>query len=542
MREMKTYMKIAAAMLLCLPLCSCDSWLDTEPVGNIEADEFYKTPQEAEFALIGVYSGLLSISDYYWYMGELRADHLWTATAEDSNTQRDYIDIMTYSTNQVLAATINSAWLAYYKIISRANYLIHKMKDTEFAEPEEDGTDIKASFEAEARVLRAFAYFDLVRFFGRVPMVTEPQTVDEAMATGQSESRDIYEQVIIPDLQFAIENLGDQACNYKGDAAGSGRVNRIVAQGLLGKVYATMAGFPLYDESKRQPALDNLKAVADYAQKEGKYWAKDGLEWQKIWISDNDNKYHIWEIQYTAKENYGNTTVYWMVPKVSSKYIDLQMSGYVIEGRPDFLALFDTDADADGEYDDARRMGTINYDYESNFAGGDKSHYITKFFDHKIKRKRLGFPDNLSQIVTRTYFPINFPLLRLEDVMLLYAELAGSGDSEAVGYVNKIRTRAGLQNLSSAELEDFALAVDHERQRELAGEGIRWHDIVRRNTWQKLMKDKFISLGSNEYGTVTNSKVYDYNLRISDGAYLYPIPDQQMKVKDGLYIQNEAYR
>lgn len=539
---MKIYGKIIAVMLSCLILCSCEGWLKTDPVGNIVADEFYQTPQEVEYALIGVYSGLLPLSEYYWYMGELRADHLWTANAEDSNAQRDYIDIMTYSTNQVLAGTLNSAWLAYYKIISRVNYLLYKMAGTAFEEVAEGDLDIRASFEAEARTLRAFAYFDLVRFFGRVPMVTTPQTVDEAMDTGQSESRDIYEKVIIPDLQFAIDNLGDEACNYKGNAAGTGRVNRIVAQALLGRVYATMAGYPLNDLSKKELALENLKEVVDYAEKEGKYWAKDGLEWQKMWISDYDNRYHIWEIQYTAKENYGNTGVYWMVPKVSAKYIDLQMSGYVIEGRPDFLSLFDTDVDGDGEFDDARRSGTINYDFEDSYADADKKQYITKFFDHKIKRKRLGFTDNLSQIVTRTYFPINFPLVRLEDMMLLYAELAGSSDQEAVRYVNKIRTRAGIGNLTSDEIDDFATAVDHERQRELAGEGIRWHDIVRRGTWQKLMKDKFKSLGSNQYGTVTNAKVYDYNLRVSDGAYLFPIPDPQMKVKDGLYTQNEAYR
>ena len=124
--------------------------------------------------------------------------------------------------------------------------------------------------------------------------------------------------------------------------------------------------------------------------------------------------------------------------------------------------------------------------------------------------------------------------------MLLYAELAGDTPT-AISYVNKIRTRAGIGELTSDDLADFAKAVDDERSRELAGEGIRWHDIVRRGTWQNLVKEKFIYYSTNSSGDIILPKVYDYTLRIVDGTYLYPIPDTQMKVKEGLYEQNEAY-
>ena len=108
--------------------------------------------------------------------------------------------------------------------------------------------------------------------------------------------------------------------------------------------------------------------------------------------------------------------------------------------------------------------------------------------------------------------------------------------------MNKIRTRAGIGELTDVELADFAKAVDDERSRELAAEGIRWHDIVRRGTWQQLVKDKFIYYSTNVSGDIIIPRIYDYTLRVSDGAYLYPIPDTQMKVKDGLYEQNESYR
>lgn len=530
---MTTIKRITASATALLLICSCSNWLDVDPVSNIPSDDFYKTPTETEQALLGVYSGLLPIPEYTWNMCELRADHIWNGSAEESNAQRDYFDIFTYSPNLPLTGMLNNAWMAYYKIINRANLLLEKMENTEFDETL--AVDLKASWEAEARVLRAFAYFDLVRYFGRVPMVLTSQTVDEAMTTRQSESVDIYEKVIIPDLQFAIENLAETAYDCDGEAAGTGRVNKIVAQALLGRVYATMAGFPLNDASKTELALEQLKAVVDYADANGKYWAKDGREWQEMWLSDNDNKYHIWEIQYTAKENYGNPMVYWMVPKVGADYIDLQMSGYNLPAADKLMALFETDLDEDGVSDDIRKIATINNE------GSHSAKFITKFFENKINRARLGYSDNTSLVVTRTYFPINFPLIRLEDMMLLYAELAGDTPT-SVDYVNRIRTRAGIGELSSDELEDFATAVDNERSRELAAEGIRWHDIVRRGTWQQLVKDKFIYYSTDAFGNITIPRIYDYTLRVTNGAYLYPIPDTQMKVKDGLYEQNEAYK
>lgn len=517
----------------CIAICSCSKWLSTDPLNDFPADDFYKTPKEAEQALIGVYSGLLPIAEYSWNMGELRADHLWTSSAEDASTQRDYLDIMTFSVNQLMSGMINDAWSDYYKIIARANLLIERMEDTVFDETIEK--DLRSSWEAEARVLRAFAYFDLVRYFGRVPIVTRTMTAEEAMSTGQSESEDVYENVIIPDLLYAIENLDFHAYDYEGKEAAAGRVNKIVAQALLGRVYATKAGFPLKDESKRELALEQLKAVVEYADTTGRYWAKDGEAWSEMWLSDNDNRYHIWEIQYAAKDGYGNPMVYWTAPKVDDSYIDLNMSGYNIYGRDAFLALFETDNDGDGESDDVRRIGTINYE------GNHSTRFVTKFFEHKIKRERLGYSDNTMQVVTRTYFPINFPLIRLEDVMLLYAELAGNTPL-SIEYVNRIRKRAGIGELSGDDLADFATAVDQERQRELAGEGIRWHDIVRRDTWQTLMKQKFIDEGSDEDGDITIQRVYEYSKRVMDGTYLYPIPDAQMRVKAGLYEQNEAYR
>lgn len=526
--------KIFLFIVSALAACSCTEWVDVKPVSNIPTEDFYRTPVEAEQALLGVYNGLFPLPEYTWNMCELRSDDVWNEAAEDANAARDYFEIFTYSPTLSIVSMINDAWLDYYTIISRANLLLEKL-ETETVFDESLDVNLKASFTAEAKLLRAYAYFELVRYFGRVPMVTKPQTVDEAMSTRQSEAVDIYNEVIIPDLQYAVDSLDYTAYDCNGEEVASGRVNKLVAQALLGRVYTTMTGYPLYDASKKEPAMEMLKAVVDYSEKNGLHWAKTGQEWKEMWLSENDNEYHIWEIQYVAREDYGNPMIYWMVPQVSSKFIDLKMSGYHLPATDLLLAQFETDVNGDGVSDDIRKNATINFDPE------EPTHFFNKFFEHKKKLKELGYSDNTSQVVTRTYFPINFPIIRLEDVMLMYAELAGDTPT-AIGYVNKIRTRAGIGELSAKEIADFTTSVRTERRRELAGEGIRWHDIVRWNLHKDLVSDKFRRYGSNSSGDITIPKIYDYARRVTQGTYLYPIPDVQMKVKEGLYTQNEAYR
>ena len=117
------------------------------------------------------------------------------------------------------------------------------------------------------------------------------------------------------------------------------------------------------------------------------------------------------------------------VPNVGTDYIGIQMSGNRITCSEALAALYEENKA------DVRYEATVD----------PKKNYFTKFFEHKIKRKELGYSDIDGQIVDRTYFPINYPLIRLEDVMLMYAEIAGPTD-EGVRLVNKIRTRAGWRH------------------------------------------------------------------------------------------------
>ena len=158
-----------------------------------------------------------------------------------------------------------------------------------------------------------------------------------------------------------------------------------------------------------------------------------------------------------------------------------------------------------------------------------------------MKRKLLGYEDIDDQIADRTYFPINYPLIRLEDVMLMYAEIVGP-PVKGKEMVNKIRTRAGLDALDDdITIENFADSVDIERRRELASEGIRWHDLVRQNRYVGVLQDMFKRNGSDANGVITKPETYELYKLVTKDSYIYPIPDSQMKVKEGLYEQNKGY-
>ena len=513
-------------------LTACNDFLDVDAPGNRVTEDFYESPAQFEQALNGIYNGLMPLPEYAIILCEGRCDDVWTEAADDK--QRDYVDISVFNPNIYMISTLNNAWNDLYEIVARANLFLEKIESVEF-----ENENVKQGFMAEARFLRGLAYFELVRYWGRVPVTLHTLTVDEAMNLPQSEDKEVYENAIIPDLEYAIENLTNEPLSSDGSLAATGRATQVAAKALLGRVYLTMSGFPLYDSEKTSRATELLKEVIDYAEGSGQFWAESRERWPHIWISDNDNKYHIFEIQYIAEKNYGNPAVFVSVPNVGTDYVGIQMSGNRITASTALQNLYtengkNGDGGIDKGFTDIRYASTVNQE--------SSSRYFTKYFEHKVKRAALGYTDIDGQIVDRTYFPINYPLIRLEDVMLMYAELVGPG--EGAQYVNKIRERAGLEALSGDQLspEGFAQAVDDERRRELAFEGIRWHDIVRHNTYLDKVKDKFNSYIYDEAGNAIHPDYIKYLGNIQPGTYLYPIPDTQMKARPGLYQQNEAYR
>lgn len=516
-----------------LAMTSCKDYLDVEPTNAVRTNSFYSSESQVDGALVGLYGTLKALPQYIFSMSEIRSDNVWI-TADVK--QNDYVDICTFNANGLLTDnTIKNAWAAYYTTIASANTLLDKMDDVTYTYKE-----TPVQYEAEARFIRAMAYFDLVRFFGNIPAATHALTTDEAFAMGQSTEQEIYDQIIVPDLEYAVDHLAETAFDCLRQSH-SERVTQIAAKALLGKVYLTMAGFPLYQTDKKALAQGLFKEVIDYADESGKFWAADMDEWNRMWIHENDNKYFLFEVQYIAQKNEGNPMVCISVPNNPGTQwcADNLVVGthiYIERGLQRHFIVRD---EVTNEYVDKRIGGTMNIrtgkgeDNEDYTPEGNT--FYVKFFENKLKRAEMGYSDMDATIVDRTYWPQNYPILRLEDIMLLYAECVGN-TTEGYSQLNKIRERAGLEALSGLSADEFQTAVANERRYELAEEGHRWFDLVRQNIYVQTLQDMFENDDTTVDGTYRNFKQ-----RITADMYLYPIPQSQIEVRKGLYTQNKGY-
>src|SRR5690606_20450513 len=220
--------KIISMMIAGFCLTSCEQFIDTVPESSITVDGLYKTDKDFKDALVGCYSALQAPYDVFWQFSDLRGDDAGNYAAY--NPTLSLVDDFAMDIN---ADVLNDAWEGYYNAIYRVNLLLSKLVD---ADP-----SVVANHElyaAEAKFLRALAYFDLVRIFGDIPLLTDVVSIEESFTVGRTAVDAIYGQLIIPDLIEIADALPSQ---YTGGDVG--RVTKGAAKSLLGKVYLTRGDF-----------------------------------------------------------------------------------------------------------------------------------------------------------------------------------------------------------------------------------------------------------------------------------------------------------
>lgn len=307
-------------------------------------------------------------------------------------------------------------YTALYRSILSANTVIENSTD-----PVEIG---------EAQFLRGLSYFKLVRVFGDVPvnLSSSPSTSDLSVFERQPVS-EVYNSVIIPDLQAAIDALGTESVN--------GRASSLAAQGMLGKVYMQLGDF--------SSAVGELAAVINSAGAAGFSLQENFAD---VFGVDNDLNSEILfatQISSSVVDEYGFSEFWSWSGGLDTKSL--------LPLDPDLIAAFDASPG------DLRRAVTIN---EETMASP--------------KFPQTGGPDH------------DWIELRLADVMLLYAEAlneTGASASMALSVLDPIRSRAGLAPLDASVLNSQTAvrqAIQDERRLEMAFEGQRWFDLVRTNT------------------------------------------------------------
>lgn len=526
------YMFCVAAMLF----SSC-SFLDTYPEDFLTPDDFYETEEELESALLGVYATLAESSLYSANMLArmgLSADIGYERYTFDE-TSVGYYDVSTADSK------ILGYWRELYDGIGRANVVLANIDRP--ADMEQEDRDL---VEAQARFLRAYYYFMLTTRFGDVPLILEvPENGNkENVQIPQTSQREVY-RYIISEMESVAEQLPDAST-----LTGGGRLSKSAAYGILARVAMYMAGNPLNEPGMYAKAKNYAKRVMDYN------FHRLNPVYEDVFKNYIQDRYDIAESIFEVEFSMGGQSTYTLtagqVGRMNGIYyytvVDGKNSGQslgALRASSYFYELFDAT--------DVRRDWTIAT-YEFSSETGDKVDIDPA--DHwkrccgKFRREY-----ELTSSKDLVYTPINFPILRYSDVLLMYAECVAADPestaqelTDAYECVNMVRRRghgldAGTPDPSVDLVEEGKLAlleeIKDERARELGFELLRKDDLIRWGELYSRMRAIRATIPEHYVSSwYVAARLYYGN--ISQRDVLWPIPAYEMGVNHQL-VQNEGF-
>lgn len=467
---MKTFNKLVLLLgVSALFATSCsDSFFDRYPTDSMQMETYGKEDTEVQNILYDAYYYFRNISGSVILVNSLATDEAYD---NKRNNSGDHIALNESSWDSTLGIT-SGIWSNSYYMINRCNTVLERLDNVSEAN--------KAQYRGEALFFRAYAYFNLVRFFGPAPLVTSVISNYQDLYKYDRESVDkIYTQ-IVSDLTQAINDL---PAEYT-DATKVGRATKIAAQTMLGDVYLTQKNYSL--------AAQVLKNVVDYSAANP---AKLGLEKEisQIYNSLNPNGK---EVILAAQFNNGATVVSNglmtnCIPNIvpadqpARVYADGTKSKINISnGNSIFLMTWELWNALKADSNDKRieMVYAGAYDQQATSIPSAEVEVVTvDGADFACFPTSLKYFDQENESLGQSRSSCDNIVYRYADVLLMYAEALNEGTSttEAVKYLNEVRTRAGVANTTAANQAEVRLAIENERFLELHFEGHRWFDLVR---------------------------------------------------------------
>jgi starch-binding outer membrane protein, SusD/RagB family len=509
---MKTTTIKATLVLLVFTMSTigCRKFLDQEVPGRLTEETFYKTDQDALQAMAATYDLMTAHYNSNWaslYMVKTLLSDESNASGSGPGDQEGYQRLDDF-THDAANDKVLGAWRLLYGTIYRANKVIN------LVQPE---TELRKRLIAEAKVLRAYNYLDLVSFWGDVPLVTGDVLPSQYTSVGRSAKTAVYAQ-IEKDLTEAIAVLPLRSSYTGGDRF---RVSKGTAQALLGKAY-------LYQQKWNEAAaqFENVITSNQYSLEPsvGKAFSQAG----EFGVES------LFELSYSNNHNYNWGNFPWDWQPESNIHIQLMgpRSDYYTKAPSDSLLggwgfntpkkkLYDAYVAAN---DVNRRKAMVMSEAELIAMGGNWTAPTAYDYEGYFQRKYGSFQSQTSTSggnVGELNYGTNWRLVRYADVLLMAAEAnyRASNEPKALNYLNQVRQRPGT-NLPVVAASGTALftAIVRERQLELAFEGFRFIDLVR---W---------GLAATELGP----------LGFVDGKHnVLPIPTQDVRTA-GL-TQNNGY-
>lgn len=466
--------------------CSKD-FLDRPPLDSLTDETYYQNDNEVLMGTALLYS--LVWGDYndkcMYALGDGRAGNII------SNDRDQYYQFTVTASDW----EVHGAWRALYNVIGQCNMAIRNIKTKA---SNDVSVEIKRHAIAEARFMRGVAYSMLVMNWGPVPIVYSniDQMLDTALAPNTVES--IW-ALVIRDLRYSVQNLPETPADV-------GRISRWSAKGMLAKMYLYRSGLSSTSEmqlyrtgsgggegTRNQSDLDSARLYA------GDVCNNSGLNllpnYYDLFLSANDNNEEsLFALQWEAVNEWGIKNTFQSYVAFEPKITGTGDGWGGGQGASaDIIKYYINNTN-----DAVRRKATymFNGDHYDEILSKEGGYDYTADWTAAIKKYVVGTPDDNGGKGLNMGTGINSYMLRLAEVYLVYAEAIlgndpSTSDSEALKYFNAVRTRAGLNGLSSITFRDIL----QEKRIELAMEGNYWYELVR---WYYFQPDSAKNYISNQ--------------------------------------------
>jgi tetratricopeptide (TPR) repeat protein len=465
-----------------------EDFLELYPETTLNEGNFYKSETEYILLANGCYVPMRNCEKgTHWIIAELISDNLGIQHCTTSGEPtRGAIDQFLVEANNAAYADF---WNVSYQGITRCNKLLLELERSTIKWSSES---IKSRSAGEALFLRALYYFNLVRQFGDVPLVTAPIAAQDAVKIKRSSESVIYGQ-ITSDLKEAAIQLKNAI-----DSEEKGRVNETAAQALLGKVYLTLKDYgeatKIYKEiidAGKFRLLDNYADVFNPSRK--------------------DFTETIFSIQYSENtDELSQQFIFNFAPITSGGAVTL---------RPNVNINTAGKARPTEDLIDAFETGDKRKDVSIQFWNGPDWDNTVYDIPYCAKYKPpLSSPTNRCGD--------NFPIIRFSDILLSYAEaLNEQGQTaSAVPYVTQVRSRAGLPTLPGYEQAQLRQLIENERQVEFCFENHRWYDLKRTGRALDVLREHGIREKQRK------SFIYETAFQMESYKLLAPIPAEQILI------------
>lgn len=499
--------KVIIAVILLITLNSCKDFLDVVPETVVTPTNFFQSQQDFEQAVGGVYAPLQDLYEQDWILTEMRSDNthfIFDVGNRGSKPEEDPATFLVENNNR----NVEDKWSDNYLIISRANQILDMIDNVDFDQQAKD------NLKGQTHFLRAFAYYDLVKNFGGVPLFLEPSTTYEATFKERLPAIDIYEQIIADASQAAslLPTKADQA---------PGRATSGAAYTLLADVYITLDRWADAETSLKSVTSMGYGLLPNYAD---------------VFNPSNEgNSEMIFEVEYLEGTplSLGSIFPYRFLPVLVDPSVitgvgpaSINNDGAFNIPTPDLLEAYED------TIKDERFAASIGF-----YTGSSPLVGVT--YDHTPYIKKYQHPHARYNETDQ-----NWPVYRYSEVLLLLAEsLNEQGKySEALLYLNQVRNRAGLNEIPIADQSTLRDIILHERRIELAFENKRWHDLVRGGLAVNVMNVFGAKVKANpqDYYYAPGNAAFPASFNVTENNLIYPIPINEIIVNPDLE-QNPGY-